>query len=182
MTSMYRDDKKKKGTSVMSFRLDEDIVDALRKEAEEEEVSLNVLAGHVFRRYVEWERDARKVGFIPVTRDLLISLITEVDDKKIEEIVRKVGKNIFKAQILYMENRYDLDSFLKWMEVTNRMSGFAQKHVVEAKTHEYIIQHDLNMKWSLYMRTLYEMILEDVYRKKIDFEVTPSTIVFKIER
>jgi len=181
MTCMYHDDKKKKGTSVMSFRLDEDIVDALRKEAEEEEVSLNVLAGHVFRRYVEWERDARKVGFIPVNKELLTSLIGELDDKRIEDIVR-LGKNIFKAQILYMENRYDLDSFLKWMEVTNRMSGFAQKHVVEAKTHEYIIQHDLNMKWSLYMRTLYEMILDDVYKKKIDFEVTPSTIVFKIER
>lgn len=179
---MYADDKKKRGTSVMSFRLDEDIIDALRKEAEEEEVSLNVLAGHVFRRYVEWERDARKVGFIPVTRELLTSFIDEIDDKRIEEIVRKVGKNIFKAQILYMENRYDLDSFLKWMEITNRMSGFAQKHVVEGRTHEYIIQHDLNMKWSLYMRTLYQMVFDDVYKKKIDFEVTPSTVVFKIER
>ena len=179
---MYRDNKKKKGTSVMSFRLDEDIVEALRKEAEEEEVSINVLAGHIFRRYVEWERDAQKVGFIPITREILISLITEVDDERIQDIVRNVGKNIFKAQILYMENRYDLDSFLKWLEVTNRMSGFAQKHVVEGRIHEYIIQHDLNMKWSLYMKTLYEMILDDVYKKKIEFEVTPSTVVFKIEK
>jgi len=179
---MYRDNKKKKGTSVMSFRLDEDIVEALRKEAEEEEVSINVLAGHIFRKYVEWERDAQKVGFIPVTREILISLITEVDDERMQDIVRNVGKNIFKAQILYMENRYDLDSFLKWLEVTNRMSGFAQKHVVEGRTHEYIIQHDLNMKWSLYMKTLYEMILDDVYKKKIEFEVTPSTVVFKIEK
>ena len=179
---MYSSNKKKKGTSVMSFRLDEDIAEALRKEAEEEEVSLNVLANHVFRRYVEWERDARKVGFIPIARELLTALITEVDDKKLEDIVRKIGKNIFKAQILYMENKYDLDSFLKWMEVTNRISGFAQKHVVDGRTHEYIIQHELNMNWSVYMKTLYEMILDDIYKKKAEFEVTPSTVVFKIDR
>lgn len=179
---MYADNKKKKATSVMSFRLDEDIVEALRKEAEEEEVSINVLANHVFRRYVEWERDARKVGFIPITRELLTALITEVDDKKIEDIVKSVGKNIFKAQILYMENRYDLDSFLKWIEVTNRISGFAQKHLVDGRTHEYIIQHELNMNWSVYMKTLYEMVLDDLYKKKVEFEVTPSTVVFKIDR
>lgn len=173
---------KKKGTSVMSFRLDEDIVEALRREAEEEEVSLNVLANHVFRRYVEWERDAQKVGFIPVTRELLMALMTEVDGRKIEDIIKRIGKNIFKAQILYMQNNYDLDSFLKWMEATNRISGFAQKHVVDGKTHEYIIQHELNMNWSVYMKTLYEMILDDVYKKQVEFEVTPSTVVFKIER
>ncbi len=179
---MYAGNKKKRGTSVMSFRLDEDIVEALRKEAEEEAVSINVLANHVFRKYVEWERDAGKVGFIPITKELLTSLITEVDDKKIEDIVRRIGKNIFKAQILYMENRYDLDSFLKWMEATNRISGFAQKHVVDGRTHEYIIQHELNMNWSVYMKTLYEMILDDVYKKKVEFEVTPSTVVFKIDK
>lgn len=166
----------------MSFRLDEDIVDALRKEAEEEELSLNVLANHVFRKHVEWERDARKVGFIPITKELLTALMTEVDEKRIAEIVNRVGKNIFKAQILYMENRYDLDSFLKWIEVTNRISGFAQKHVVDGKRHEYIIQHELNMNWSVYMKTLYEMILDDVYKKNVEFEVTPSTVIFKIEK
>ena len=179
---MYSGIKKKKGTSVMSFRLDEDIIEALREEAEEEEVSLNVLANHVFRRYVEWERFAQKAGFIPVTRELLTALLNEISDKKIEEIVRKVGKEVIKAQILYMQNKYDLDSFIKWSEARNRISGFAQKHVVDSNTHEYIIQHDLNLKWSLYMKTMYEMVLNDVYKKKVEFELTPSTVVFKLER
>jgi hypothetical protein len=173
---------KKKRTSVMSFRLDEDIVDALRQEADEEEISLNVLANHIFRRYVEWERDAQKAGFIPITRELLMALINEIDDKRIEELVRKTGKDVVKEQILYMESNYDLDSFIKWLESRNRISGFAQKHVINGKIHEFIIQHDLNMKWSLYMKTLFEIILDDVYKKKVDFELTPATVVFKIER
>ncbi len=67
----------------MSFRLDEDIVEALRQEAEEEDISRNVLANHVFRRYVEWERDAQKTGSIPITKGLLMVLINEIDDKRI---------------------------------------------------------------------------------------------------
>ena len=172
---------KKKRTSVMSFRLDEDIVEALRQEAEEEEISLNVLANHVFRRYVEWERDAQKAGFIPITKGLLMVLINEIDDKRIEELVRKVGKVIAKEEILYMESNYDLDSFIKWLEARNRTSGFAQKHIVNGRTHEFIIQHDLNMKWSLYMKTLFEVILDDVYKKKVDFDLSPATLVFKLE-
>ncbi|MEE8133032.1 MAG: hypothetical protein V3T40_05605 [Nitrososphaerales archaeon] len=172
---------KKKRTSVMSFRLDEDIVEALRQEAEEEEISLNVLANHVFRRYVEWERDAQKTGSIPITKGLLMVLINEIDDKRIEELVRKVGKVIAKEEILYMESNYDLDSFIKWLEARNRTSGFAQKHIVNGRTHEFIIQHDLNMKWSLYMKTLFEVILDDVYKKKVDFNISPATLVFKLE-
>ena len=173
---------KRKRTSVMSFRLDEDLVENLREEAVEEEISLNVLANRIFRRYVEWERDAQKAGFIPITRGLLMVLIDEIDDKRIEELVRKVGKVVAKQEILYMESNYDLDSFLKWLEARNKISGFAQKHAVNGKNHEFIIQHDLNMKWSLYLKTLFEVILEDVYKKKIDFELTPATVVFKLEK
>lgn len=173
---------RRKKTTVMSFRLDEDLAEALRREAEEEEISLNVLTNNILRRHVEWERDAHKVGFIPVTRELLIALMSDLDDERIRDLTARIGKNVFKAQILYMENRYDLDSFLKWIELTNRISGFAQKHVIDGNMHEYIIQHDLTLSWSLYMKMLYEMILEDVYSKRADFEVTPSTLVFRIER
>lgn len=173
---------KRKKTSVMSFRLDQDIVDSLRQQAHDEEISLNVLANHVFRRYVEWERDAQKAGFIPIARELLNALINDIDDKKLENLVRTVGKDVAKEQILYMENSYDLDSFLKWLEARNRISGFAQKHVIDGRIHEFIIQHDLNMKWSIYMKTLFEVILDDVYKKKVEFELTPATVVFKLER
>ncbi|MFQ5969301.1 MAG: hypothetical protein ACE5J2_02245 [Nitrososphaerales archaeon] len=176
---MYAGIKKK--TSVMSFRLDQDTVEALREEAEEEEVSLNVLANHVFRRYVEWERFAQKAGFIPITKELLTALLNEVNQEKIEELVKKIGKEVIKAQILYMENKYDLDSFIKWSEARNRISGFAHKRVRDGDNHEYIIQHDLNFNWSLYMKTIYEMVLEDVYKKKVEFELTPSTVVFRLE-
>ena len=170
----------KKRTSVMSFRLDHDIVEALRQEAEDEEITLNVLANQVFRRYVEWERDAQRAGFIPIAREVLMSVINEIDDKRMEEIVRSVGKEVSKEQILYMKSNYDLDSFLNWLEARNRTSGFAQKHVVSGKKHEYIIQHDLNMKWSLYMKTLIEVILDEVYKKRVEFELTPATVVFRI--
>lgn len=173
---------KRKKTSVMSFRLDQDIVDSLRQQAHDEEISLNVLANNVFRRYVEWERDAQKAGFIPIARELLNALINDIDDKKLENLVRTVGKDVAKEQILYMENSYDLDSFLKWLEARNRISGFAQKHVIDGRIHEFIIQHDLNMKWSIYMKTLFEVILDDVYKKKVEFELTPATVVFKLER
>ncbi|MEM2759226.1 MAG: hypothetical protein QXU32_09605 [Nitrososphaerales archaeon] len=172
----------RKKTSVMSFRLDDDIVDALRQQAEEEEISLNVLANHIFRRYVEWERDAQKAGFIPVTKELLMAIINEIDDKKIEELVRNVSRYVVKEQILYMESKYNLDSFLKWLDIRNKISGFAQKHVINGREHEFIIQHDMNLKWSLYLKTLFEVILGDVYRKKVEFEITPATVIFKLER
>ena len=61
----------------VTFRLDSKVIDELRTEANNKEVSLNVLVNQVLKRYAEWDRYENKIGMIPVPRVILSNLIEQ---------------------------------------------------------------------------------------------------------
>lgn len=168
-----------KGSDVISLRINHDLAEALKEEAKIDRVSLNVLANNILHNYVKWEKDAKQAGFIPVTKDLLTALLQRIDDKEIVDIVNQT-KNIVKAQIIFMEKRYDLWAALDWLESRCKVSGFSEKKFYQNDRLTYIIQHDLGSKWSLYVKTMIESILEDLVKERIDFDVSTSMVIFRM--
>ncbi len=179
MTNGTRNGINNKGSDVISLRINHDVAETLKEEARFDRISLNVLANNILQTYVKWEKDAKQAGFIPVTKDLLTALLQRIDDKEITEIVNQT-KNIIKAQIIFMEKRYDLWSVLDWLEVRCKVSGFSEKKFYQNDRLTYIIQHDLGWKWSLYFKTLVESVLEGLVKEKIDFDVSTSMVIFRI--
>jgi len=70
----YNTHQTKKSRSV-TFRLDSKVIDELQAEADNKEVSLNVLVNQVLKRYAEWDRYENKIGMMPVPRVILTNLI-----------------------------------------------------------------------------------------------------------
>ena len=64
----------KKSRSV-TFRLDLKVIDELQTEADNMEISLNVLVNQVLKRYAEWDRYENKIGMMPVPRVILSHLV-----------------------------------------------------------------------------------------------------------
>ncbi|MGH9879440.1 MAG: hypothetical protein ACRD5H_17555 [Nitrososphaerales archaeon] len=168
-----------KGSDVISLRINHDVAEALKEEARFDHVSLNVLANNVLHNYVKWEKDAKQAGFIPISKDLLTALLQKLDDKDIAEIVNQT-KNIIKAQIIFMEKRYELWTVLRWLETRCKVSGFSEKKFYQNDRLTYIIQHDLGWKWSIYVKTLIEAVLEGLVQEKIDCDVSTSMVIFRI--
>src|ERR687897_2612273 len=79
MSGDYQDNEKqntyqsKKSRSV-TFRLDLKVIDELQTEADNMEISLNVLVNQVLKRYAEWDRYENKIGMMPVPRMMLSNL------------------------------------------------------------------------------------------------------------
>jgi len=168
-----------KGSDVISLRINHDLAEALKEEARVDHVSLNVLANNILYNYIKWEKDAKQTGFIPITKDLLTALLERIDDKEIMEIVNQT-KNIAKAQIIFMEKRYDLWTVLDWLETRCKVSGFSEKKFYQNDKLTCIIQHDLGWKWSLYVRTLIETVFEDLVKEKIEFDISTSMVIVRI--
>jgi len=164
---------------VISLRIDHELVEALKEQCRADRLSLNVLANNILQNYVEWERDARKAGFIPITRDMLLSILHKVSDEDIREIVEQT-KDIIKTQIIYMEKRYDVPSFLHWLRNRCRASGFSEKEFYQNDILICIIQHELGWKWSVYFRTFIKIILEDLVKSRVDFDVSSSMLIFRL--
>ncbi|HJU59763.1 MAG TPA: hypothetical protein VJ583_08435 [Nitrososphaeraceae archaeon] len=60
-----------------TFRLDSFVLAELQRDANQNEISLNVLVNKILKEYIEWGRYEHKLGLIPVPKILLSSLIHE---------------------------------------------------------------------------------------------------------
>ena len=61
-------------STTMTFRIYEDLIGRLRREAENDGKSLNILVNQILRRYIEWDSYEAKVGLIPIAKPVLIQL------------------------------------------------------------------------------------------------------------
>lgn len=169
-------------TVTMTFRIDEGVMDVLRSESEKREVSLNTLVNQVLKRYTEWGMYEPKVGMIPIARPLVSALFEHLDEKEVVEIARKVGKNTVHDIALFMKTKMDLQSFLSWFEMRIKTSSieFSHSRLADGR-HTYVIKHDLGYHWSLYHKTLLELIFNEILHKRIDVTMTPTTMTLAFE-
>ncbi len=172
--------QKKAKTRSITYRLPEKIVDELETEAMQKNISQNVLVKQILEKYLQWDKFANKIGFIPVPSGILRALGDELDGRNIDEII-KVVHPIIKNTVMYMKGGYDLMRCIETLEDYMRASGMKSDHRIEGNLHHFIIQHDLGLKWSVFT----EQLLTEIFRgfmpdKNIKFQTTESTVIATI--
>ena len=56
-------------TRSITFRLNSSILEGLQREADQKEISLNVLINQILKRYSDWDRYENKIGMMPCTKN-----------------------------------------------------------------------------------------------------------------
>ena len=106
-------------------------------------------------------------------------------DKLTEEEILQLAQNIaitqVKDMVLLLKSSYTIESFLAVVESWIRTSGFPFKHETNGTRHLYIIQHDLNRKWSLYLSKLFEFVIGELVERRPVFQITNNSIVFEAD-
>ena len=172
----------KKKTETMSFRLDSNILDKLREESEAQGTSLNVLANKIFSRYTEWGMFEPKVGMVPVARPIISALFEKLSEQETIELAKKIGQSIVSDIAMFMKGTMNVDSFVSWFVTRMKISDFEMNHTIKNDTQTYIIKHDLGYNWSLYHKTVLELIFNDAFEKKIDSEINDRMMNFSFEK
>jgi hypothetical protein len=172
--------QKKPKTRSITYRLPEKIVAGLETEAMQKNISHNVLVKQILEKYLQWDKFADKIGFIPVPSGILRALGDELDGKNIDAII-KVVHPIIKNTVMYMKGGYDLLRCIDTLEDYMRASGMKSDHRIEGELHHFIIQHDLGLKWSVFT----EQLLTEIFRgfmpdKNLKFQTTESTVIATI--
>ena len=62
MSDIHDTNTKRKKTSTVSFRIDKEYDQILRREAEEKRITLNTLVNQIFGEYVEWHKYVKQFG------------------------------------------------------------------------------------------------------------------------
>jgi hypothetical protein len=184
-----------KKTRSVTFRLDSSVIDELQTEADNKEISLNVLVNQVLKRYSEWDRFENKIGMMPVPKVILSSLIDkaisiaktsgikDVDHYR-DEIIKQAAHLAFglmKDSVLFMKRQYNLWVVLSVLEEYMKVSGIKADHKIEgSRKHVFIIQHELGENWSLFTKELLELIFQNLANVRADINTTANTTVAEV--
>jgi uncharacterized protein YpuA (DUF1002 family) len=170
----------KEKTKTVSYRLPEKLIAELEKESTQKEVSQNVLVKQILEKYVRWDRYSDKIGMIPVPKDIMQSLGTNLEGQDINMII-DVLKPIIKDNIMFMKGKYDLKRCIETLEDYMRASGMKSDHRIEGELHHFIIQHELGMSWSLFTEQLLKEIFHEFLpEKNMKTDTTESTVIATI--
>jgi len=184
-----------KKTRSVTFRLDSTVIDELQTEADNREISLNVLVNQILKRYSEWDRFENKIGMMPVPKVILSSLIDKAIsvakssgikdiDRYRDEIIEQAAQLAFglmKDSVLFMKRQYNLWVVLAVLEEYMKVSGIKADHKIEgSRKHVFIIQHELGENWSLFTKELLALIFQNLANVKAEINTTPNTTVAEV--
>lgn len=169
-----------KKTSTITFRLDENTVKRLRNESGHRQVSTNTLVNQALRQFLDWGMYESTVGFVMINKQVFIHVFGQLSQAEIVSIATRVGKDEVKNMALFMKGSIDIRSFLSWFELRMINSSVQVSHIHEDDNfHRYVMKHELGKNWSVYHKTILELIFEEVFNKKIDIKIDKTMIAFE---
>jgi hypothetical protein len=122
---------------------------------------------------------------IPLAKPIIIEFFQKTSHEEIVEMAKRIGKNVVKEITLFMKGRIDANTFLTWFENRMKTSSIEITHhrlKNNDNKHSYIIKHELGENWSLYHKTMLELIFNDVLGKHIDnIIISPTMLSFVFE-
>ena len=151
---------KKETTRSITFRFPTKLVEGLDSEADQKNVSLNVLVRQILEKYMDWDRYGDKIGMIPVPKKILMTLGEDMTGKDVDKIIKVLIPTI-EDSVMFMKGDFDLPRCIETLEDYMKASGMKSDHRIEGGKHIFIIQHGLGMKWSLFT----EQLLKEIFHK-----------------
>jgi hypothetical protein len=165
----------------MTFRIDSNVMREITNEAAQGGISINVLVNQILKRYVEWDMKGRKAGMVPVSKPVIMDLFRRLTKEEVIMMSKDVAKNAVYNISLFMKGRSDADSFIDWFLSRMKTCSEISSNMVEDGSQTYILKHDLGENWSLYNKTLLELIFADFLHKPIKTTMTDSTLTLILE-
>jgi hypothetical protein len=173
--------EEKRKTETIAFRLESSLIEKLRKEAAQREISLNTMAGQIFRQHVDWHSNAAKAGFLTVRKGLILRLLEIAPEDHLVKIAEYIAKKETKNFVLMLRNEYNITSALDVIETWIRIAGYPYRHDVNYSKHSYTIQHEMGRKWSIFLAEQYRFLFEDFGVKNVKFDITDSVLAFSVD-
>lgn len=149
--------EQKEWTESLTVRLPHRLVKELKDSAAQNQISVSTLIHQILNDYIEWGMTATQARWMVISKDSLMKIIDQIDEKTLERIGKDAAT--FKKEItLFMTRKDDLAGFLSVLRGRSKKSGFS----VRQDQNRVIIQHDMGKKWSIYSKAIYDKILDDL--------------------
>lgn len=164
-----------------TFRIDSKIMQIIKDRSKMENVSVNQYVNHLLRGSTEWNIHALTAGWVPMPKQLLLTLIDKFTEDELSQLACKKGKEIAQDILLFIDGKYDVESWINFIKIRAGAAGFRYSEQLENNTTKCIIYHGMGKKWSAWFANFYKTVFDDL-KKHAAFEVGENTIIMTITR
>ena len=142
-------------------------------------MSTNTLVTQALKRFLEWDIYQPRVGLVSINKPVFIKIFENLKEKEVAEIASTIGKDEVRDVALFMKGEIDANSFMSWFEMQMINSSVQVSHMIEKGIHTFVMKHDLGKNWSIYHKTILELIFEELFHKKIDVKYDKNVLAVR---
>jgi hypothetical protein len=169
-------------TEAVTFRFDKKLLDELKIEARQKQISLNTLLNQLARTHVEWHANATKAGFMPKRKELIKSIFELLTNEQIDSLAQRTEHHLADETMMIMTKKRTEESVLELIERWIRMSGFQYHHKIDRDDHIFVIQHNMGERWSYYLTRLFEAVASRLNYVKPDVQIRNSVLFIRLRK
>jgi hypothetical protein len=148
---------KRNPTLLKSIRITESTNDLLKKDAAVKRTTTNALIQSILTKYLEWDRQAQRYGFISLTHDTFKTILDKIDEQKLVDASRELGARVPKDIILFWYGKTGVQGFLKYISLLSDYATFAQFEIArDGQNYIVTAHHNFGLKWSNYLKSFLE--------------------------
>lgn len=173
--------KPRQRTDTVSFRIGTSLRSSLEEEAKMNGISLNALVCQIFTYHTGWGRYARRLKFIPVSKDHLREVYQSMTKDKIQEVARRLAETAGREHILFLFQQLDLPAVMQFIEIWGNHFD-AYEHRFNGKMHFYTLHHDVNLNFSHFIKEYMSTLIQTTIPRTVRFEsMSPNAVTFSFE-
>src|SRR5215213_1082486 len=140
------------------FRVQEQVIKTLTKEAIRKGISVSSLVNRILKNYVTHEMQFEELGFILVSKDFLRKIFYVIDDEKhVQDFGKEFGTTMAKEYVSYFYPQVNSNTLVQFLDYWFRRFQ-SYKHTVEnidrSQIHYFTLNHDINIKFSVALKAI----------------------------
>lgn len=168
-----------KKSRTVSFRVPDNIIGDIEKEAKTKLISTNSLINRILLQYTSWGKYEERMRMYPVPKESLQHILEHLDELRRNEAVDIIYNSI-RDWTLISKKKFDINSCLQVLEEYCRMVNVIVEDTVTSGKRTFVIRHNLGRKVSYLISELVAKIFWDIVRIKVDSEITNTTVIAKL--
>ena len=174
MSSSNRSHRVKSKT--FTLHLDSGILEKLTMEAEEQGLSVNVIANRALKKHVEWDAVSRRFRVASTFSSLLVKLMTWVPDEDARQLGKSQWLHEWSAVTASYNQEHGIEPGIRVLELFGRYGRrFYFDQATIGSTRILTLLHGLGRKWSFF----YEGLLEAMLSESLEGEGMLETMLSK---
>jgi hypothetical protein len=164
----------------LGFRIDENVLDSLKRAAKRTETTVSNQINTILRNWVARDTYFQELGFIPTSKDVLRAWVNKIEQKELIMQGRDFGLSATEF-IAYFFGEVNVTNMIKFLEIL--LSRFpSYDHRIENKTHSFHINHDICIKYSIFFSELLKSMIESIIKTPVKLKsLTQKTIIISFD-